>query len=126
MTTWLLPAVRASALSKSLPTPNTHEFARVVINVAEGAPASEFADATAPIAPDPFVPLVSTFEKVTTWIVAPTACDNVAVTCALDNALGENARQISLEPACTFVRPTSAHVRPPPVTPVTLVFVPPR
>ena len=95
-------------------------------SVALGAPPSELALLVAPIAPDPFVPDMSTFEKLTTVSSESTACDIVAVTVTLVSADGANARQISLEPACTFVRPTSAHVRPPPATPMTVVFVPPR
>src|SRR5256712_3153929 len=114
------------ALVKSLPTPKTQALARVVTSVAVGAPATALPDAIAPIAPDPLVPDVSTFEKLATVIEDTTACDSVAVTAALLSAVGAKARQISLVPDCTFVRPTSAHVRPAPVTPVTVVFAPDR
>src|SRR5262252_1079602 len=123
---WFGPTVRAIALSKSLPTPNTSELFRVVRRVAEGASPLEFADAVAPIAPDPFVPVVSTFEKLTTVIEAATDCDNVAVTLTLDSVVGANARQISEEPFCTFVRCTRTQVRPAPVMPVTVVLLPVR
>ena len=43
------PTVLPIALSKSFPTPNTHEFARVVVKVAEGAPDPALALAVAPI-----------------------------------------------------------------------------
>ena len=109
-----------------MPTPNTQELFRVVVTVPLGAPPSELAVAVAPIAPDPFVPDVSMFENVTTVIMESTACDSVAVTTALLSGTGANARQTSAVPACTFVRPTSAHVTPAPLTPVTVVFAPPR
>jgi hypothetical protein len=41
-----------------------------------------FADAVAPIAPQPFVPVVSTFEKLTTVIEPAAARESVAVTLA--------------------------------------------
>src|SRR5690349_2976956 len=75
----------------------------------------------APIAPDPFVPEVSTPLNVMTVSDETVPCDSVAVTVALVNGEVANARQISLSPACTFVRTTNCHVSPPPVTPVTLV-----
>src|SRR5712671_179747 len=114
------------ALSKSLPTPNTQALLRVVTSVTVGAPALASPDAVAPIAPDPFVPDVSTFEKLATVIDDTVGCDSVAVTVTLLSTVGAKARQISLVPDCTFVRPTSAQVRPAPVTPVTVVFDPDR
>ena len=51
-----------------MPTPNTNELPRVVTSVADGAPDDPLALAVAPIAPDPFVPVVSTFENVATVI----------------------------------------------------------
>ena len=57
--------VRGIGLSKSLPTPNTQEFARVVVNFAVGAPVLALPDPTAPIAPEPFAPDVSIPEKLT-------------------------------------------------------------
>src|SRR6185295_17772078 len=103
------------ALSKSLPTPNTQELLRVVTSVAVGAPAAALPDAIAPIAPDPLAPDRSTFEKLAIVIDDTVGCDSVAVTATPVSAVGAKARQISLVPACTFVRPTSAHVRPAPV-----------
>src|SRR4051812_2055645 len=103
---WLAPTVRAAAESKSLPTPKTHDLSAVVTRVALGAPASELADATAPMAPAPFTPVISTFEKLTTVIDESTACDIVATTVTAPIGVGAKARQTSLEPACTLVRPT--------------------
>src|SRR6266850_1986237 len=116
--------VRAVAPSKSLPTPNTSEFARVVTSVAIGAPDALFADVTAPIAPDPFVPVASTLENETIVIEETVVCDSVAVTVTLVIIAGAKARQISDVPRCAFVRPTSTHVRPAPVTLDTDVLVP--
>ena len=47
-------------------TPITQEPLRVVVRLAVGAPALEFAVAVAPIAPDPLVPEVSTPVKLIT------------------------------------------------------------
>ncbi len=66
-----------------MPTPNTHELFRVVVSVAFGAPEIALPDAMAPIAPDPFVPDVSTFKKVTTVSEDAAACERVAVTVTL-------------------------------------------
>src|SRR3982751_6203706 len=123
---WFAPTVRDTALSKSLPTPNTRELLRVVTSVAVGGPPAEFADAVAPIAPDPFVPVVSTFLKLTTVIDPAVDCDIVAVTVTPVSVAGANARQISAPPSWTFVRLTRTQVRPAPVTPVTVVFAPVR
>jgi hypothetical protein len=49
-----------------------------------------------------------------------TFCDRFAVTVALLNTAGAKALQISAPPGCAFVRFTSAQVRPPPVTLVTV------
>src|SRR5262249_13625757 len=122
---WFGPSVRAVAVSKSLPTPNTSELLRVVTSVADGAPPGELVPAVAPIAPDP-LPVVSTFEKVTTLIDAAVDCDSVAVTVTLVRVAGANARQISVVPDCTLVRRTSVQVSPAPVIPVTVVFAPTR
>ena len=84
----------------------------MLVSVAVGAPVSALPEAVAPIAPDPFVPDVSTFEKLITVMDAAAACARVAVTVTLVNAVGANARQISLGPSCTFVRLTSCQVRP--------------
>ena len=121
-----MAAVREIALSWSLPTPNTHEPLRVVTSVAVGAPDAAFALATAPIAPEPLVPLGSTPVKLMTVIDETTLWEVVAVTVTLASAAGANARQISDAPRCTLLLFTSVHVRPPPVTVCTVVFVPPR
>src|SRR5947208_1914726 len=85
-------------VTPSVPTPNTHEFARVVVSVAVGAPLACDADAVAPIAPDPLVPDGSTPVKLSTVIDAATLCDKVAVTVTFDSAVLANARQISAVP----------------------------
>ena len=82
-----------------MPTPNTHEFGRVVASVAAGAPVAPDADTVAPIAPEPFVPDVSTPLNVTTVIDAATLCDSVAVTVTFERVVVENARQISAVPS---------------------------
>lgn len=105
----------------SSPTPNTTEFARVVVSVAEGAPEAAFAVAVAPIAPDPLVPVVSTPVKLTTAMDDCTVCEKVAVTVIFVSAVGAKARHISAVPCCVFVRCTSTHVRLPPVTLFTVV-----
>ena len=107
----------------SSPTPNTTEFARVVVSVAEGAPEAAFAVAVAPIAPDPFVPVVSTPVKLTTVIDDCTVCENVAVTVTLLSTAGAKARQISAVPCCVFVLCTNTQVRLAPETPLTVVVV---
>jgi len=111
----------------SLPTPNTHELLRVVVNWAVGAAEIALLAAVAPIAPDPFVPEVSTLAKLTTVSDAGSDADSVAVTVTLVNGAEAKARQISAVPRWTFVPRTEVHVRPAPVTPVTLipVVVPP-
>src|SRR5262249_35163704 len=100
--------------------------ARGGVGGAPGARARAFADGRARVAPEPLVPEVSTFEKLTTVIIESTACDSVATRVALVSGDVAKARHTSLEPAWTLVRPTSAQVRPPPVMPVTVVFAPPR
>ena len=45
---WLAPTVRAVALSQSLPTPQTHAPARVVVSETEGAPVAALAAAVDP------------------------------------------------------------------------------
>ena len=107
----------------SSPTPNTTELARVVVSVFEGAPEAAFAVAVAPIAPDPFVPVVSTPVKLTTVMDDCTVWEKVALTVALVSAVAAKARQISEVPSCVFVRCTRVHVRLPPVTPLTVVVV---
>ena len=47
---WLLPTVRATARSQSLPAPHTHEPGRVVVSETLGAPVAALAPAVAPVA----------------------------------------------------------------------------
>src|SRR5438093_9900150 len=115
---WSEPTVRGVAPSQSFPTPRTHEFARVVVSVAVGAPVLALADRVAPIAPEPLIPDVSTPLKVTTVIDDVVGCASVAVTATLVSGVGANARQISALPRWTFVRTTSSHVSPAPLTDV--------
>jgi len=96
----------------------------VVTRVAVGAPELALALFVAPIAPEPFVPEEFTPVKLTTVIDETTLWESVAVTVTLASVEGANARQISDVPLCTFVRRTSAQVRPAPLTFVTVVFVP--
>jgi hypothetical protein len=98
---------------------------RVVTSVAAGAPDRAFALFVAPIAPDPFVPEVSTPVKLITVIDETTLCDSVAVTVTLLKGDGANARQISDVPLCAFVLTASAQLSPPPLTLATVVFAPP-
>ena len=107
-----------------MPTPNTHELARVVTTVAVGAPAGLFALRVAPMAPEPFVPELSTPVKVITVMEETTLWDSVAVTATLVRGDGAKARQISAVPLWTLVLTTSAQVNPPPATLVTEVLVP--
>src|SRR5438874_7554570 len=112
---WPAPRVRAIALSKSLPTPKTHELARVVTSVADGAPAALLDLATAPIAPEPFVPVVSTFEKLTTVIDEATDCDRFADTVTFVSGAAANARQLSLVLSFALLPIVLAHEWPPPL-----------
>jgi hypothetical protein len=112
------------AWSKSLPTPNTQELARVVTSVAVGAPAALFALRVAPMAPDPFVPDVSTPLKVITVMEETTLWFSVAVTVALVSFDVAKARQISEVPDCTLVLTTSTQVRPAPAMLLTVVLLP--
>jgi hypothetical protein len=107
-------------LSQSVPTPNTHELFRVVTSDAVGAPEAALPPPVAPIAPDPFVPVVSVPLKATTVIDDTTFCDKFAVTVALLSAVVANARHISAPPGCALVRFTRAQVNPPPVTLLTV------
>jgi hypothetical protein len=75
----------------------------------------------APIAPEPFVPEVSTPVKLTMVSEAATERDNVAVTVAFVSVAGAKARQISDVPAWALARLTSAQTSPPPATAVTVV-----
>jgi hypothetical protein len=65
-TLWFGPTVRAVPAVGSSPTPKTNEFARVVVRMAVGAPDPAVAVARPPMAPDPFVPLVSAPSSATT------------------------------------------------------------
>jgi len=113
-------------LSKSFPTPNTHELFRVVRSVAAGAPVEALALAIAPIAPDPFAPDGSVPVKVTTVMEETIFWDRVAVTETPLRIAGANARHISEEPLCPFVLTTSAHVSPAPETLWMVVLLPLR
>ena len=77
---------------------------------------------TLPIAPEPFVPVVSTPAKLITSIDETTFCDSVAAADPFVTGLAAKARHISELPSCVFVRCTRVHVSPAPVTPVTVVF----
>jgi hypothetical protein len=63
-----VPTVLATALSKSFPTPRTHELFTIVTSDAAGAPVAALLLPTAPIAPDPFVPEMFTPAKLMTVI----------------------------------------------------------
>ena len=76
-----------------------------------------------PMAPDPFVPEVSTPANVMIVMEADgEEAENVAVAVTLERTEAANARQISAVPPCVFVRTTIFQVRPPPATPVTVMF----
>jgi hypothetical protein len=60
--------------------------------------------------------------NVTIVIEAATLFASVAVTDTPLRVVGEKARQISAVPNCELVRITRAHVRPAPLTPVTVMF----
>src|SRR3954447_11390628 len=115
---WSAAGVCAIGLSKSLPMPNTHELSRVVVSDAVGAPGRALADAVAPIAADPFAPEASAPLNATTVTDPAAAADSVAVTDVPDTAAGAKARHTSAVPSCTFVRRTSCHAAPAPVTPL--------
>jgi carbamate kinase len=104
----------------------TQDPATVVTRVAVDAPDLAFALLIAPIAPEPLVPEVFTPEKDITVRDDDTFWERLAATLIPLRVVGEKARQISDVPLCTFVRDTSVQVNPPPVTLVTVVFVPPR
>jgi hypothetical protein len=114
------------ALSKSFPTPSTHELLPVVVTVAVGPPVLAFLLAVAPIAPAPLVPEVFTPAKLIMVMEEITLWDNVAVIVALLKGAVANARHISELPLCALVLTTRVQVRPPPLTPVTVVLAPPR
>ena len=112
------------ALSQSLPTPTTKELAPVVTREAVGGPLLAFPVPVAPMAPDPFVPVVSTPVKLITVIEEAVLRDRVAVTVTLVRGEGAKARQISAVPSCVLVLRTKTHVNPAPAMLVTLVLVP--
>src|SRR4029077_6118846 len=107
-------------LSQSLPTPSTRELLRVVTRLAVGSPGLAFRVPTAPMAPLPFVPLVSTPVKLITVIEEQTDCESIAVTVTPLKVEEANALQISAVPFCVFVRSTRTQVSPPLATPVTV------
>ena len=114
MMDWLEPTVRASALFQSLPTPRTQELFRVLISETVGAPLLALAEAVAPTAPEPFVPVVSTPLKLSTVMELAAELERVAVTTAFAKGLVANARQISAVPCCALVRFTNDQVSPAP------------
>jgi hypothetical protein len=61
----------------------------------------------APIAQDPFVPVVLTPEKLITIVGKATDCDDVAVAVTPANGAIIRGRHISTEPVCALVRLTS-------------------
>ena len=67
-------------------------------SAAPAAPLRAFALPVAPLAPDPFVPVVSTPLKAMTVMEPATFFDTVAVTVATVSTAGANARQISASP----------------------------
>ena len=83
-------------------------------------------DPIAPMAPDPFVPVVSTPVNDITVRDETTLCERLAVTVMLLRGVDAKARQISESPLWAFVRPTNAQFNPPPVTLDTVVFAPER
>ena len=98
----------------------------MVVSEALGAPVRAFPVPVAPMAPEPFVPVVSTPAKLITVIEEITLYESVAVTETLLSGTVAKALQISALPLCALVRTTSAQVRPPPETAVTVVLVPER
>jgi hypothetical protein len=74
------------------------------------------------MAPEPFVPKVSTPVKLITVIEETTAWDNVAVTLTAFNGEAENTRQISAVPNWTLVLLTRTQVSPALATLVTVVL----
>ena len=99
-------------------------MARVVTSVAVGAPDDPLPVPVAPIAPEPFVPDVSTPVKLITVMDAATDCDSVAVTVTALKGFAENVLQISAVPFCVFVRLARTHVRLPDDIPVTVILWP--
>ena len=124
MMDWLGPTVRATALFQSLPTPKAQELLRVLISETVGAPLLALAEAVAPTAPEPFVPVVSTPLKLSTVMELAAELERVAVTAAFAKGLVAKARQISAVPCCALVRFTNDQVSPPPDTLFTCMVPP--
>jgi hypothetical protein len=76
------------------------------------------------MAPDPFVPVVSTPVKLITVMEAETFCARFAVTDALLKGAAAKARHISDVPRWLFVLTTRAHVKPAPDTLLTVIVFP--
>ncbi len=96
----------------------------MVVRLAVGAPETALALAVAPIAPEPFVPVVSTPVRVTTVMEADVLLESVAVTIALISGPGVNARHISAVPRWVLVRRANTQVKLPPAILETVVLVP--
>jgi hypothetical protein len=96
----------------------------VVTRLADGAPDLALAPAMAPSAPEPFVPVVLTPEKLITVMEDTIDCDSVAITVTPDSGAVAKPRQISADPLCALVRLISFHLRLPPAMLFTVVFVP--
>ena len=92
----------------------------MVVSAAVGAPVP-LPELTAPMAPEPLTPDVSTPLKLTTVTDAGAALVSVTVTDVLVSGESANARQISEDPGWTSVRATGSHVSPPPLTLATVV-----
>src|SRR5215468_8282441 len=101
-------AVRVLKLSQSLPTPNTHELAFVVVIVSDGSPATP-------------VPLLSTADappasvlaapvNPTTVIEATPENRNTELTVIDARAAGTKAYHTSASPACALARAKFVHV----------------
>src|SRR5258708_10521542 len=98
----------------------------MVTSDADGAPEPALRLPVAPIAPEPLVPEVFTPAKLITVREELTLCDSVAVTVTLPRDVGAKARHISAVPLFPLARPSRAHMRPPPESPATVLFLPPR
>ena len=98
--------------------PSTHELFRVVTTEAAGAPVVALATVVLPIAPDPFVPELSTFWKLRIVIELAAAYESVAFTLAFVNPEAEKALQISAVPGWEFDLLTSVQLSPAPETAV--------
>src|SRR5262249_35375451 len=110
---------RARKLSQSLPTPNTHELARVVVSVAEGLPATPAALLAIAVAA-PTSEFAAPW-KPTTVIEAISDRLSTPVTVMDARAVGANAHQISDVPSCVLTRLALVQVS---GTPLLLLFTP--